>query len=179
MVDMRISTRVFGMRRGSLITKYVMSSEQDNSIRAWLHEADLQKSSFVAFFIFYMCLDALATALSEKDTDAEKLLWLTSSENLLRQSWNEVYPQAEVYVEKLRRIGVVEDMRPGHRGELTHLTEVGNFSQMIHFIYQVRCNLFHGGKRITSINDKNLVTISSNILKVWLKHFIESSERNY
>jgi hypothetical protein len=39
-------------------------------------------------------------------------------------------------------------------------------------IYQVRCNLFHGGKRANDVRDRKLVTICGRILEKWVGNLV-------
>jgi len=108
------------------------------------------------------------TAGSGSDSDTQKRRWLTSTDNPLRKYWDST-PNKKVLLQGLKNIGQVEDMRPAHRGEYKYLSDVNNFTEVIEFIYQIRCNLFHGGKSPVNAHDKRLVSLSSKVLEKWIE----------
>ena len=145
-----------------------MNPETRQLISWWKIQSSKQDDPFIEFFVMYMCLDAWMTAGSLSDSDAKKLKWLKESDNPLREYWKDT-PKKTDYLQGLMKIGEVEDMRPNHRGEYRLLSDVDDFDQVIEFIYQIRCNLFHGGKSPVNANDRRLVTLASNFLTNWIE----------
>lgn len=137
-----------------------MNQESRQLINLWINRAEAQTDPFIKFFILYMCLDAWVTSASSLDTDSERLAWLLNTDNLLRSCWQDLTGKKE-YLGVLKAIGSVEDMRPGHRGKYVNLHDTNSLEQVLKFIYQVRCNLFHGGKSPTNRHDKLLVEASA------------------
>ena len=115
-----------------------------------------------------MCLDAWMTSESGHDSDSQKKKWLIETDNPLKQHWPDTLENDKPLL-RLTQIGKVEDMRPSHRGKYKHLKDVNNLKQVVDFIYQVRCNLFHGGKSNVNTHDQELVELSSAILKPKLR----------
>jgi hypothetical protein len=147
----------------------------DPEIRAritwWKIQGLRQTDPFIKFFMLYMCLDAWITSESEEEKDSKKLDWLINNENDLKKYWEEVKcgEQFQSWLNGFLQRGVVYDMRPKHRGEFISLTNTDNFSQVVRFIYQIRCNLFHGEKSPVDSNDKQLVGWAGNILGKWIE----------
>lgn len=75
----------------------------------------------------------------------EGYLLMMETDNPLRRYWPST-PDQRAPLDGLKQIGTVEDMRPRHRGKCKHPTDTEDFGKVIEFIYQIRCNLFHGGK---------------------------------
>lgn len=144
-----------------------MNPETRTLISWWKIEAEKQTDPFIKFFILYMCLDAWMTAGSLSDKDTEKIRWLTRTENPLKTYWVTT-PRKSVSLNGLKGIGQIEDMRPNHRGEFVYLDDLDDFESVIKFLYQIRCNLFHGGKSPVNSNDRRLVSLSSKLLQNWL-----------
>ena len=67
-------------------------------------------------------------------------------------------------------------MRPQHRGKYKYLRDTSNLKQVVDFIYQVICNLFHGGKSSVNTHDQELVEFSSAILKHWIERTLTMTE---
>lgn len=145
-----------------------MNNETRSLINWWKLQANNQPDHFIKFFIMYMCLDAWVTSESGLDRDDQKLQWLIESDNGLRHYWDST-PHKKAPLQGLKKIGRVEDMRPNHRGEYKYLSDIDDFRQVVEFIYQVRCNLFHGGKSPVNTNDEILVTLSFRVLASWIE----------
>lgn len=116
------------------------------------------------------------TSGSQSDNDREKLDWLVNHENPLKTHWADS-PHKAVPLNGLEKIGRVEDMRPSHRGEYVYFNDVENFEQIMRFIYQIRCNLFHGGKSPVNTNDRRLVSLGAKLLAPWIEWTLLKSKK--
>jgi hypothetical protein len=145
-----------------------MNPETRKLINWWLVRGRDERDPFVKMFIMYMCLDAWMTTGSGQDGDTAKREWLKNTENPLRDHWPTT-PNKKVPLNGLFKVGKVEDMRPKYRGSYKYLTDTDNFDEAIEFIYQIRCNLFHGGKSYINTNDRNLCRWSATILQNWIE----------
>lgn len=145
-----------------------MNPETRSLISWWKLKAEEQTDPFIKFFILYMCLDAWMTSGSRSDSDMKKLHWLINNENPLGTHWLTT-PHKSAPLNGLKLIGRVEDMRPNHRGEYVYFTDIENFEQIVRFLYQIRCNLFHGGKSPVNTNDQRLVTLAAKVLTPWIE----------
>lgn len=145
-----------------------MNPETRTLISWWMIRARDETDPFVKMFILFMCLDAWITSGSGSDSDTKKLIWLKTTANPLRQYWPTT-PNKTAALNGLQNVGKVEDMRPNHRGEYKQLDDVNDFDAVIDFIYQIRCNLFHGGKSYVNTNDRQLCHWSAKILHQWLE----------
>ncbi|MBU2483431.1 MAG: hypothetical protein KJ760_20285 [Proteobacteria bacterium] len=155
-----------------------MNERVKNSVSWWiLKEHNLQyphnagKDVFIAFFIYYMCLDAMLTAESGIDSDSGRLKWLIRTKNELRQAFEDDALDKSSLSE-LKRLSPVYDMRPGHLTESVALNDIGNFKEVVDFIYQIRCNFFHGGKSLQENRDIEIVTYAGKFLEKWIKYLV-------
>src|SRR5437868_2732241 len=101
------------------------------------------------FFMFYVCLDDWMTAESGRYRDEDKLDRLINADNDLKRHWNDVKggSQFQGWLNGLHKVGQVEDMRPSMQGRrAVKLTNTSDFDQVMRFINQIHCNLFHGAK---------------------------------
>jgi hypothetical protein len=104
---------------------------------------------------------------SRGEYDREKLDWLISTDNVLKSHWDDT-PHKTGPLNGLAGVREVENMHPNHRGEFVYLTDINDFGQIIRFMYQIRCNLFHGGKSPAKPRDRDLTRWSAMILDNWL-----------
>src|SRR3990167_10026610 len=148
-----------------------MNQETRTLISWWKVKAENEHDPFIKFFIFYMCLDAWMTSESQAERESGKLNWLINTDNDLKTYWEEVKPNKhfQSWLNGLRKQEKIENMHPRHRGKNVSLTDTNNFGQVMKFIYQIRCNLFHGGKSLVNTNDRNLVHWSGKILERWIE----------
>lgn len=147
-----------------------MDENIKNLIEWWKLKGQRETDPFIKFFFFYVCFDAWITSASGKDTDKEKIRWLVDSDNCLKEQrmgfWNA--SRAQSLLKNLRNLSPVEDMRPGHRGKLTELKDINDLEEVVLFIYQIRCNLFHGSKDPMNSRDANLVEMAGELLEKWI-----------
>jgi hypothetical protein len=139
-------------------------------IEWWMLKGQQERDPFVKFFFFYVCFDAWITAESGKDVDREKLRWFFSTNNCLKECrlgfWGS--SQTQSLLRGLENLSPIEDMRPTHRGEYKELKDTNNLEEVVYFIYQIRCNLFHGSKNPVNSRDSNLVDLSGRLLEKWI-----------
>lgn len=128
-----------------------------------------ETNSFTRFFFFYMCFDAWITAESQKDWDKEKLKWFLSNDNCLKDKWFEVLPASRMtsLLNNLKNLSPVYDDRP-NSNKKRELSNINNIEEVVWFIYQIRCNLFHGSKNPMTSRHTNLVELSGLILQEWI-----------
>ncbi len=146
-----------------------MNENIQTLISWWKLKGQRESDPFIRFFLFYMCFDAWITAESGEDRDDKKLEWLFTQDNCLKDKWAEIQSETtKSWIANLRNLSPIEDMRPKYRGEFTHLNNVENFEEIIRFIYQIRCNLFHGSKNPMDTKDASLVELSGMIFQKWI-----------
>lgn len=150
----------------------IMNEQVRNAVSWWIvKEHNLNRANqdaFVSFFIYYLCLDAILSAESEKDSDTDRLEWLIQTENELKCAFSENAFDKNILLD-LKELSPVADMRPHHRKKTVSLVNVDDFAQVVRFVYQIRCNFFHGGKSPSEDRDKALVTYAGKFLKNWIK----------
>lgn len=144
-----------------------MNYETRTLISWWKIKAKEQRDSFIKFFLLYMCLDAWISDESKAEYDRDKLEWLINSENSLKKYWP-VTPNIQSSLTGMKKRGMIENMHPLHRGEYRYLKDVNNFGEVVNFIYQIRCNLFHGGKSPVKNDDLQIVHWAAKILENWI-----------
>lgn len=146
-----------------------MNDNVKTLIRWWILKGRTEQDPFYTFFIYYLCLDAWMVAESNKDSDSDKLEWLINTDNFLRKMWVEDgFAGKDINLNNLIDFSPIQDMRPNQNKE-AKLEDINSFEQSIRFIYQIRCNLFHGSKDLMNDRDKQLVRFSGDILKRWIE----------
>ncbi|MFH1543186.1 MAG: hypothetical protein ABIE03_01485 [Patescibacteria group bacterium] len=147
-----------------------MNERVKNLIGWWKLKGEDENDPFIKFIIFYICFDAWITAQSGEDQDTKKLLWFNNNNNCLKVKWSEIQSEeTKNWLNSLKSFSPIPDMRPGHEDKFRKLNNIEDLNQIIRFIYQIRCNLFHGSKSLMNPTDRNLVYFSGIILEKWIK----------
>lgn len=144
---------------------------------SWKRRSDREHDPYLKFFILYMCFDAWLTSSSGEDSDNQRLGWLKNSNAEIKPYWSGLSVGNES-AQALLRVGSVEDMRPRQRGSYKYLNSADNFDQILDFLHQIRCNLFHGGKSPNNVNDRILVSSGAAILDIWVEFILLEHARH-
>lgn len=151
-------------------------------LRFWKKKADhVTNDHWVRFIFYWMIFDAYLTENSEKDSDTERLNWFYTTDNELKGIFKEYWgkPDYQTALEELKKLSPVQDMRPSQRGyRAISLENAADVNQIIAFIYQIRCNTFHGTKDLSSSRDQHLVRLSQDILNQPLNSFLGLDDSN-
>lgn len=123
------------------------------------------KDHWVRFVLYYLIFDAFISDGSGSGRDESKLVWFFENDNSLKESFRggwktKLIPQAKA----LRSFSPIRDMRSGSTREVV-LDDEEDIEQIIRFIYQIRCNLFHGSKDVMNERDSSLVDHAGQFLK--------------
>lgn len=130
-----------------------------------------ETNSFTKFFFFYMCFDAWITAESGEEQDKKKLFWFINNDSCLKRARSGFWNSSETrsWLNNLKSLSPVMDMRPNHQNRFVELKDIDNLNEVILFIYQIRCNLFHGAKNPADSRDRSVVGLSAILLEKWIK----------
>ena len=134
----------------------------------WKLWGERESDPFIKFFFFYVCFDAWITAESGKDRDTEKIDWFINTDNCLKERWKNIQSTVtKSWLSNLKNLSPIEDMRPSQNRKI-YLNDTENIEEVVRFIYQIRCNLFHGSKNPMNSRDANLVDLAGRILEKWI-----------
>lgn len=135
-------------------------------------EAEENSNSFFKFIAVWVAFNALyASRYSSESGDRAQVMRFAGEPEVIdahRQlvSENESYLEA---INTLKNRGV-GNMRGGGR---RNISNPGNLNEVLGCVYQVRCNLFHGGKAPGNPRDERLVEASYIITSNLIAPFIQ------
>ena len=130
------------------------------------------QDQWLDFILCWMIFDAYLTEISQIGVDRDKLNYFYKNKSDFKdgvlQSWNSLM----VYINQLKELSPIQDMRPNNNNKI-YLKDENNLEQVFDFIYQIRCNLFHGSKDIKNQKDFELVRYADKFLRCsvdyWMK----------
>jgi hypothetical protein len=136
----------------------------------WLIKARNQKDPFVRFILYWFCFNTWLTNLSNKDNDRQAIDWFINNDSCLKRATENFWHsnQTQSILRNLQNQRAVYDMRPG-RHKSVEIENINDLGQVVNYIYQIRCNLFHGSKNPNDPRDQSLVELSSMILCKWIE----------
>ncbi len=144
-----------------------------NKLSWWHLKAQREKKDpWVRFVLYYLIFDAYITKYSGSNTDKGKLKWFVENSNSLRDSISDSWTTKLLpEVNALKSFSPIQDMRPNPTTD-TVLADVESYKEIFDFIYQIRCNLFHGSKDLQDTRDSNLVFHGGQFLRFMIDWWI-------
>lgn len=146
-------------------------------VREWYSLADVAPDPLTRFVFLWICFNAWLAFESQQLGDRKMINWLKggASEGSVLRSACEDARRAAAFSTLLREIaseGPVSDPRPGGQSVSVDLCAHEYFGDLVEFVYQVRCNLFHGQKRPDADRDLILVRLCGSVVDGWVSSLI-------
>ena len=124
------------------------------------------------FMLCWMIFDAYLTEISQSGLDRDKLNYFYQNncdfKTRILAKWNSL----SGYALKFKELSPIQDMRPNSNRTVV-LQDENNLEQVLNFVYQIRCNLFHGAKDVKNERDAELVRRGAKFLRTaidfWMK----------
>ncbi len=153
---------------------YTKQVNEDFKVRMtwWYHKlksldlnAKTRQDVWLKFMLCWMMLDAFLTEISRTGTDIKKLEYFYREESdfktRLLSKWNSL----KGYGLRFKNLSPIHDMRPGST-KTRSVTDENNLEEVFNFVYQIRCNLFHGAKSVNSSEDYEFVKVGEGFLRI-------------
>ncbi|GEM_PF-1394398 len=124
------------------------------------------------FMLCWMIFDAYLTEISQSGSDRDKLSYFYHNKNDFRDRILAKWGSLSGYAKKFKELSPIQDMRP-NSNKMVALQDENDLEQVFDFVYQIRCNLFHGAKNMKSERDAELVRRGAKFLRTaidfWMK----------
>jgi hypothetical protein len=144
-------------------------------IKDWhRNRAKNETDPFYRFMCHWICFNAWLDHQSGEYTDRAMINWLklqtpTTSDMIASYEAMKLTTVGGQNLKALVSMGPILDSRG--RGNIT-MSGVNDRDNIIEAIYKIRCNLFHGGKRLSSTRDTKLVACVNHIMTKWIDDLI-------
>lgn len=140
-------------------------------------------SQVIIFFYFYLCFNILITALAQHEKpsltqDRSILNWIKSNNNELKSVFNKKTSNNKFLaaIAQLKSSGPISDLRQ-NRSRTYEIKDPKNLGEILEFLYQIRCNLFHGRKNIKEMNART-IEHAYMVIKLWLEPINEELRKS-
>lgn len=131
----------------------------------------IQQDPWLDFMLCWMIFDAYLTEISQLGNDRDKLNYFYKHncdfKSRIQKKWNSL----STYVVKLKKLSPIQDMRP-NKNKTVNLKDENNLKEVFDFVYQIRCNLFHGAKDVKNEKDANLVRYGAKFLRESINYWM-------
>ena len=129
------------------------------------------QDSWLDFMLCWMIFDAYLTEISQSGLDRDKLKYFYENKcdfkNRILTKWDSL----SGYAAKLKELSPIQDMRP-NSNKMVQLQDENSLEQTFNFVYQIRCNLFHGAKNIKNTRDTELVRRGAKFLRTSIDYWM-------
>jgi hypothetical protein len=146
-------------------------------VKSW-HARSTREGDPVSKFVFlWFCFNARLSYESGEDRDRDMLEWLKTASpgsSQLRRSYDQAMA-SDVFRRDLQTLvssSPIHGTRR-HNPQVVRIRDIEDFPNIVEGVYQVRCNLFHGGKRADDLRDQKLVKVSAAILRKWVGNVVQ------
>lgn len=142
----------------------------------WINKGNNETDEYDKFFAYFVVLNFLYNHDCEGvSSERERLVLFvakTISDNKFENFKITFNNNSELTKQQIL------DMRTNKNSKLYKLEDVenGNIVSIFLMIYQIRCNLFHGGKELYVDRNKKLVKEANEILKQFLEKYMETNQ---
>ena len=121
------------------------------------------------FMLCWMMFDAYITEISQRDRDRDKLNYFYQNSC----DFKDRFLSRGLNAAKLKELSPIQDMRP-NSNNMVHLNNENDPEQVFNFLYQIRCNLFHGAKNLKDTRDYELVSRGAKFLRAAIDNWMRS-----
>ena len=155
-----------------------MEEQQIQSlVTGWHQRARRERNDPISQFVFlWICFNAWLSYESGLDADAAMLSWLKGAARERSQLVTsfDLATASDTFRTNLRALAGLSPIHGTRRSNprVVHIAGDQDFDGIVDGIYQVRCNLFHGGKRANDARDQKLVMASARILEKWVGNLV-------
>lgn len=160
-----------------------MDNINKDLIRRWYQKSQQEKDNvFDRFISLWIAFNAYYAGNNLKESEHKQLDLFQNTNKVIFSSTVKEYAtkfnEFKNYIAtKLQNTGFIQDLRYDV-GDEKYKRRYQNLESLCEYqscIYQIRCNLFHGGKDIADAQDQELVRLALSTLSIFLKKVFEEN----
>lgn len=153
-----------------------MIENQINLIKRWFEKSKRQRNSFDKFISLWISFNAFYAAEHLQKSEKQQLNNINNEYKKVFSGLVHSNPRSfqdlKTYIEtKPRNTGFIQDLRfsVGREKYKRRYLNIASLCEYLDCVYQVRCNLFHGGKSLEDGQDEEIVRRSYKSMTIFLK----------
>ena len=141
-----------------------------NIVKSWYARARRERDAVSTFVFLWFCFNAWLGFESQEDTDRAMINWLKKAtpKSVLVAAFGSARGST-VFASNLAALAKLSPITStGRRYKEVRIASANDYPNLVEGIYQVRCNLFHGGKRANDVRGAKLLKVCAAILEKWV-----------
>lgn len=157
------------INKGLILRWFQKSQQEDDNV-------------FDRFISLWIAFNAYYIGNNLKESEHRQLIIFKNSNKVIFSSVvkanNVEFVKFKEYIAmKNQNAGFIQDLRHevGDEKHKKRYQNLESLSEYLNCVYQIRCNLFHGGKDIVDAQDKELVKLALATLSIFLKKVFEEN----
>lgn len=139
-------------------------------ISGWIEKGNREENEYNKFFSYYVALNYLYNHEFEDEQNEKTRLALFIADTIGLFEFKINMLDYPTLIE--RQLINMQTSKPCKYYKLERVKQ-NNLIDIFLMIYQIRCNLFHGGKELLADRDLNLISEANKILKSFLVQYAE------
>lgn len=155
-----------------------LESNQIIVLLNWLARLGFETDSFIKFITLWFVFNAWLVNIAPdrlEFNERESLSWFYDNDSNLKK-WAMIQLARDEIQQVLGELKKLSPISNRKREVDVLLSDTTSLQQVMDFIYQIRCNLFHGYKNPRDDADKLLVEFSSQFLWPWLNNALNDEK---
>lgn len=139
-------------------------------VSSWIDKGNLEENQFNKFLSYWIAFNCFYYHRTELTGDSKALKAL-ASDPAIRATLRILQTPQEIHkLQKLRGVCPIVKVTNGIEYNFKNLESL---SQIFKVLYQIRCNLFHGGKGESVKRDKEVIQAANPVLELITKTLIK------
>ena len=146
------------------------SALQKKIIKGWIDKGDSENDIFNCFISFWIAFNVIY--LSRYPVDGDRACINEVKKDSYFVSEYKMLLKNKTFFDSINTL-LKECPITSEKNGISYTFKVNDFAALIDVLYQVRNNLFHGGKSINEKRDKEVVSAALPVLKSLITKFME------
>jgi hypothetical protein len=159
-----------------------MIENQKKLIKRWLEKSKDEENSFDRFISLWISFNAFYAAEHLLESENQQITNIKNEYKRLFAELTSDSPESfeafKDYIEtKPQNTGFIQDLRyqVDKEKHKKRYQSIGSLCEYLDCVYQVRCNLFHGGKNLEDGQDQKIVSRAYDSLLAFLEKVYQSA----
>ncbi|HKC68417.1 MAG TPA: hypothetical protein VKG26_09310 [Bacteroidia bacterium] len=137
----------------------------------WIIKGNVETNEFNKFICYWISFNCFYNHRTNSSGDRTAINKLINDSNVTMSYNGAITTETQSLLYNLKNVCPVYNLKNPSQG--VNITDTSNFAQVVNVIYQIRCNLFHGGKGETDVRDLLVINAATPVLEFVVKTLVE------
>ncbi|MGB3948425.1 MAG: hypothetical protein WBM13_10600 [Bacteroidia bacterium] len=137
----------------------------------WIKKGNSETNEFNKFICYWIAFNCFYNHRTNMNSDRAGINKLKVDRAILA-TYNSIVGLSTTELNALKSICPIWNLKNSSKN--CTINNISNFSEVVDVIYQIRCNLFHGGKGETDTRDIQVITNATPVLVIITKILVQT-----